>query len=248
MDGTENQRDNLQGDPGLPSSEDNQGTSTDKAKTYTEQEYQKAIEKAKSDALSHAGRTDKEISDRKADLDAQQETINAGLAKIDEWERQRDAEKLAEAQRDPAKMRAYQAEQAEKQRKKSLADREAAIKKREQEQERKEAEHAEKVRAAEEVTLGMKLYEIAARYELNPEDLKKDMKDLNLTTEQQVENLAKRLKPAGERPPEGEEEGKEKPMTPVAVPTIGGRTGKLSPEQFEKLSPEQKKEYLDKQK
>jgi len=220
-------------------------TPTAETKTqYTQEEVDKLLQ---ADRIKR-GREDKSLSDRKAELDAQQESMRDGLAKIDDWERQRDAEKLAEAQRDPAKMRAYQAEQAEKQRKRSLDEREATLKKERAEFEREKATTAEAVRAAQEHTLGMKLYEIAARYELNPEDLKKDMKDLNLTTEQQVENLAKRLKPAGERLPEGEDKGEEKPITPVSVPTIGGRTGKLSPEQFEKLSPGQKKEYLDKQK
>jgi hypothetical protein len=66
-----------------------------------------------------------------------------------------------------------------------------------------------------------KVYEIAARHELNPEDLKAGLKDLNLTTVEQAEALAKRLKPTGERPPEGETE--KKTTTPVSVPTTGGK-------------------------
>jgi len=244
MDGTENQGDTLQpGEGGQSSPEDTQGTSTDKAKTYTEEDVNKAV----NDALAQAGRDHKTLETRQAELDAQQESVKTGLAKIEEWERQQDAAELAEAQRDPAKMRAYQAKQVEKNRAKSLDEREAALAKREQESNRREAEHSEKVKAAQEVTMGMKLYEIAARHNLNPEDLKKDMKDLNLTTEAQLETLAKRLSTTGQRPPEGETKGGEKPTTPVSVPTTGGRTGKLSPEQFEKLSPEQKKDYLDKQ-
>lgn len=235
MDGTENQADTLQEKgTGQPSSEENQETSTEEAKTYTGEEVKKAV----SDALAKAGRDDKTLSEREAAVKAQNESVQAGLARIDEWERQQDAAELAEAQRDPTKLRAYQAKQAEKNRAKSLDTREATIVKREQEQDRKEAEHAGKVRAAEEVTLGMKLYEIAARHELNPEDLKKDVKDLNLTTEAQAEALAKRLSSTGERPPEGEGEGEKRKTTPVSVPTSGGRRAPTAKE-LDDMTPEQ---------
>jgi hypothetical protein len=233
-DGTEETKGLSSENAGQASEGETQGTSTDKAKTYTKEEVDKAV----SDALSAAGRDHKTLETRKADLDAQHEIVKAGLAKIEEWERQQDAEELAEAHKDPVKMRAYQAKQVDKQRGKSLEERESAVAKREQEQDRREAEHAGKVRAAEEVTLGMKLYEIAAKYELNPEDLKKDMKDLNLTTEAQVEALAKRLKPTGERLPGGEGEGEGKSITPVSVPTTGGRRTPTAKE-LDAMTPEQ---------
>jgi len=217
-------------------SEGSEGTTpTTEAKThYTQEELEKLLQ---ADRIKR-GRDDKSLTDRKATLDAQAESLKAGLAKIDEWERQRDAEELAEAKEDPDKWAKYQAEQVEKRRARSLDERESAIAKREQEQNRKEAEYAGKVKVAEEVTLGMKLYEIAARYEINPEDLKKDMKDLNLTTEAQVESLAKRLKPTGERPPEGETKGEERITTPVSVPTIGGKRTPTAKE-LDAMTPEQ---------
>lgn len=243
MDETDEQKDNLQETPGLPSSDESQGTSKVKARTYTEEEKQQAV----SDALSAAGREHKTLSERETAVAAREEAVKKGEAKISEFEAAQDAAKLAEAQRDPAKMRVYQAEKAEKERAKNLDEREADIRKEREALDRDKAEQAETVRAAQEVTLGMKLYEIAAKHGLNPEELKKDVKELNLTTEAQVEAYAQRIKPTGERLPGEEGEGGTKPITPVTVPTTGGAPGKLSPEQFEKLSPAEKKKYLDKQ-
>jgi hypothetical protein len=194
------------------------------AKTqYTQEDVDKLLQ---ADRIKR-GRDDKTLATRKADLDAQHETITAKLARIEEWERQQDATELAEAQKDPAKMRAYQAKQAENTRAKTLDQREADLKKREQEHTRKEAETAETVRAAQQHQMDTKVYEIAARHELNPEDLKAGLKDLNLTTVEQAEALAKRLG----RPPEGEK----KTTTPVSVPTTGGARGTPTQEQREKM-------------
>ena len=214
MDGTET--------PGGPSSAAGQaseggaqGTSTSEPRTYTEQEHKDALQKAVSDALATAGRDAKALSQQKADLQAERDAITAERAEVEEAKRQRDAEELAAARTDPAKLSAYQAKKAREAREADIKAREDAIKKREQEQARKEAEHAEKVRAAEEVTLGMKLYEIAAKHDVNPEDLKTGIKELGLTTEAQAETLAKRLakRPAGS---EGEA------THPVHVPPSGG--------------------------
>ena len=139
MDGTDEQKDNLQGTPGLPSSEGGQGTSKDKARTYTEEEKQQAV----SDALSAAGRDSKTLDTRKADLDAREEAVKSREDKAAEVEAAQDAAKLAEAQRDPAKMREYQAEKAKKQEKASLDAERADIKKERAELEREKAEHAE---------------------------------------------------------------------------------------------------------
>jgi len=232
MDGTENQADTLQEKTGQSSAEETQGTSTDKAKTYTEEEFQNRV----SDSLAKAGRDDKSLSEREAAINAREETIKQGEDRIADFERQQDAAELAEAKSDPDKMRAYQDKQTEKQRAKSLETREAELKKREREQDRKEAENAETVRAAQQHQMEMSLWEIAAKYDVNPQTLKEGVADFNLTTVEQAEKLAKRLS-TGERPPEGAPEG-EKKTTPIAVPTIGGRTGKLTNEQRERQSME----------
>jgi hypothetical protein len=218
-------------------------TPTEKAKTqYTQEEVDKLLQ---ADRIKR-GRDDKTLTNRGADLDAREEAVKAREAKADELERQQDAAELAAARGDPVKLAVYQAKQADKTRAKSLNEREAAIVKREQEQTRKEAEHAETVKSTQQTQLEMKLYEIAAKHEINPEELKKGMAELNLTTAEQVESLAKRIKPTGERPLAGEGEGEGKPTTPVSVPTTSGRTGKLTPEQFEKLPIEEKRRYLEK--
>jgi hypothetical protein len=234
MDGTENPE-GLSSE-GQTSEGEAQGTSTDKAKTYTVEEVNKAIEKAKNDALAKAGREDKTLAEKKADLDAREESVKARLARIEEWERQQDTAELAEAQKDPDKMRAYRDKQADKTRAKTMDERETDLKKREGALSKREAEAQAKVTAAEEAMLGMTIYEIAARHDLNPEDLKAGVKDLNLKTVEQAESLAKRMT-TGKRPPEGEGEGEVKPITPVPVPTSGGSRKDFASVKFDASAP-----------
>ncbi len=221
MDGTENQADTLQG-TGQPSPEA-QETSPKDAKTYTEEEFNKRV----SDALAKAGRDAKALADQKASIEAQQQEIEATKAEIAEMQKRIDEAELEAARGDPSKLREYQAKKSYKDRIATLDAREKDLKKQQAAFARDKAEHTEKVRAAEEVTLGIKLYEIAARHELNPEDLKAGVKDLNLTTVEQAESLAKRM---GQRPPETKGET----TTPVSVPTTGG-TRSPTQEQREKM-------------
>jgi len=210
MDETEEQKDTLQ-ETGQSSSEENQGTSTEKAKTYTEKEFQERV----SNALSAAGRTAKDFEFREQSLNEREEAAKAK-------EIESEARELEEAKLNPEKMQSYQAKQAKKQEQASFAAERAQLKKDRAELEREKAEHTEKIRAAEEITLRDKLWEIAARYDVNPQTLKEGVADLKLTTVEQAEKLAKRLKPTGERLPEGEVEGGERKTTPVSVPTTGG--------------------------
>jgi len=225
-------------------SEGSEGTTpkAGEAKTqYTQEDVDKLLQ---SDRIKR-GRDDKTLGDRKAELDAREDSVKARLARIEEWERQQDAAELVEAQKDPAKMRAYQAKQAERKQVQSLSEREANLKKREADLSRREAETEAKVTAAEEATLGLTIYEIAARHDLNPEDLKAGVKKLNLKTVEQAESLAISMSTAGERPPGSE--GEIRKTTPVTVPTSGGPRGKLTPEQFEKLPIKEKERYLREQ-
>jgi len=140
-------------------SEGSEGTTPpDEAKTHTQEELDKALQ---ADRIKR-GRDDKALSEKKAALDAQEESVKARLAKIEEWERQQDAAELAEAQRDPDKLVAYQAKQVEKNRGKGLDAREAELKKREAELNRREAENAETVKSAQQHQMEMSLWEIAA--------------------------------------------------------------------------------------
>jgi len=196
-------------------------------KTHTEEETAKQVQAA----LVKAGRDAKSLSEKEAALTAERGAIEAEKTKIAEWERRREQAELEEARRDPDKLAAWQKKQTEK-------TRDAEFAKREQDLARREAEQEARVRATQEAQLGMKVYEIAARYDLNPEELRKDMKDLNLTTLEQLEKYAKRMSTTGERPPGGE--GAKVTTAPITVPTSGVTSGggKLTNEQLDKLSME----------
>jgi hypothetical protein len=226
MDGTEVKSDALP--KGQPSAEI-KGTPKVETKTYTEEEVNKRI----SDALAAKGRDAKTLSDREAILKAERETIEADKVKIADWQRQRDETELAEARRDPDKLAAWQKKQNEKSRDAEFATREAALKKREADLTKREAEHSATIQAAQETQLEIELWEIGAKYGINPVILKDTMKDLNLTTTEQAEALAKRLSGTAKRPAEGEAEEKEE-FTPISGVTTGG--GKLTQEQLDKLS------------
>jgi hypothetical protein len=57
---------------------------------------------------------------------------------------------------------------------------------------------------------------------------------------EQAEALAKRLKPTGERLPEGETEGGKKTTTPVSVPTSGGARKDYASIKFDANAPSAK--------
>jgi uncharacterized protein (DUF3084 family) len=214
MDGTENPK-GLSSE-GQTSEGEAQGTSQATPRTYTEEELQKA----KSDALAAAGRDAKSLSEKEATLKADREAVETEKTKIADWERRREQAEQDEARKDPDKLAAWQKKQTEKTRDAEFTKREQDVKKREQDLARREAETAETVKAAQETTLGVKVYEIAAKYDLNPEELRKDMKDLTLTTLEQLEKYAKRISTTGQRPPG--DEGAKVTTAPVTVPTSGG--------------------------
>jgi len=244
MDGTENQKDTLQ-ENGQPSSEDKQGTSPKEAKTYTDEEVNKRV----SDALAKAGRDAKALADQKASIEAQQQEIDATKSEIDEMQKRIDEAELEAARGDPDKLRDLQTKKSYKDQLAALSTKKKEQDKREAELNRREAENAETVKSAQQHQMEMSLWEIAAEAGINPQTLKDGVKDLNLTTVEQAKALAKRLKPTGERPPEGEVEGEK--VTPIPVPTTGGSHGTLTLEQRGKQSMEdyaatRKKEEPDK--
>ena len=208
-------------------------------KTHTEEETAKQVQAA----LVKAGRDAKSLSEKEAALTAERGAIEAEKTKIADWERQREQAELEEARRDPDKLAAWQKKQTQKTRDAEFAKREQDVKKREQDLARREAEQEATVRATQEAQLGMKVYEIAAKYDLNPEELRKDMKDLNLTTLEQLEKYAKRMSTTGERPPGGE--GAKVTTAPVTVPTSSGH-GEPTQEQLEKMSMEDYAAYAKK--
>lgn len=243
MDGTEGQKDTLQGTPGQSSTGEDQGTSKEQAKTYTDEDVKKQV----SDALATAGRSAKDLSDKEASIKAQEERNNAALARIEEFERQRDQAELTEAQGDPDLMREYQKKQAQKREQTTIESQRADLKKGQEELARSKAEHEAEIKSARETQMEIKLWQIAADEKVSPVELKDTAKDLNLTTIEQVEAVAKRLrKVTPTLPLEGEAETtEEQPFTPDSGVTSGSK-GELTPDQFEKLSITEKKKYLDK--
>jgi len=243
MDGTEDQKDTLQGTPGQSLTGEDQGTSKEDAKTYTEEDVKKQV----NDALAAAGRNAKQLTDKEASLKAQEEAIKASKAEIDEFQSKRDQAELEAAKDDPYKMREYQRKQAQKQETATIESQRAELKKQQEELDRQKAEHEAEVKSARETQMDITLWQIAAAEKVNPVELKDTMKDLSLTTIEQAKALAKRLnKVAPKQPAEGDTEpGEEKPFTPDSGVTSGAK-GELTPEQFEKLSMSEKAKYLDK--
>jgi len=188
-----------------------ENTSEKQAKTYTEQE----VEKAKNDALAAAGRDAKSLETKEAAINAREEAIKAEEAKIDEIRRQRDVEELAEARGDPDKLAAYQAKKSREQEDTDLKAQRSAIKKEREQLDRDKAEHEAEIKAVKETQLEIELWKIAEAEGVDPVELKDMMKDLNLTTVEQAKVAAKRLnkKPVG---------GTAKPLIPVSGVTSGG--------------------------
>jgi len=228
----ETQKDSL---PQGKAPEGSEGTTPKvEAKTYTEEELQKEIQKAK----VAAGRDAKSLSDKEAALKAEREAVEAEKAKVAEWQRRREEAELDEARKDPDKLAQWQKKQTEKTRDAEFAKREADLTKRQADLTKREAEHEAEITSAREAKLEMKVFELAGKYNLNPVVIKDGMKDLGLSTAEQAEALAKKLSETGKRPPEGEV-----PFNPTSGVTSGTR-GTLTPEQFEKLPIEEKKKYL----
>jgi len=241
MDGTEEQKDTLQGTPGQSSTVKDQGTSEEKSKTYTDEDVKKQV----SDALAAAGRSAKQLADREASLKAQEESIKTSQAQIEEFQRQRDQAELEEAQGDPDKMREYQRKQAQKSQITNIESQKAELKKQQEELARDKAEHEAEVKSARETQMEVKLWQIAAAEKVDPVELKDTVKELNLTTIEQAQAVAKRLRKVAPKTStdSGAETTEEQPFTPDSGVTSGTK-GEYTPEQFEKLSMPEKAKYL----
>jgi hypothetical protein len=230
-------------DPLQPTGQASEGdkgiTPKAETKTYTQEDVNRAIEKAKNDALAAAGRDAKTLAQRQADLDARDAGIKAQQAEIDDIKRQRDAAELEEARRDPSKLTAYQARKAKEQEQQSLQAEKEALKKDRAAFERDKAEHTAAIQAAQEMQLEIDVWEIGAEFGINPVTLKDTMKDLNLTTAEQAKALAKSMKDALKRPAETEGETKpEEEFNPASGVTSGIGANPTN-EQLDKASMEE---------
>jgi hypothetical protein len=206
------------------------------ARSYTEEEVEKKFSQQRSILDKKIASLEKQLKDS----EATKSELEAMKQKLAGYEEQREQSELAEARRDPDKLAAWQKKQNEKTRDAEFATRETNLKKREAELNKREAEHAETVKAAQETQLEMALWEIGAKHKVNPVILKDTMKDLNLTTVEQAEALAKRLSGTGERPPETE-------FNPISGVT-SGTSGEPTAEQLEKMSMDDYAAYRKKQK
>jgi len=168
------------------------------AKTYTESEVEKALQ---ADRIKR-GRDDKSFEQRETAVKAKEDAIA-------EQERQRDAAELAEAQKDPDKLAVYQSKQTERQRARSLDERETNLA-------RDKAEHEAEIKAARETQLEIEIWRIAETEGVDPAELKDTMNDLNLTTVEQAQSVAKRL---NKKP----EETTDKKTTHDSLVTSGGK-------------------------
>ena len=211
--------------PGQTSGGEGETTPKDTAKTYTETELQKAI----SDALAQKGRDAKTLADQAAGLKAQQDAIQAKEAELAEIQKQIDEAELEAARYDPDKLRTYQARQAEKQQRQSVEAERRQLAKEKAELERSRAEHQAEIDGARQLAMETKIYEIAARHEVNPAILK----ELKLTTVEQVETVAKHL--SGMTPKEQKEEAAQ--FTPDSGVTKGGTAEKSEEQQLKERYP-----------
>ena len=182
--------DETRANEGLPSAdaerapEGSEGT-TPTPKTYTQEDLDKALQ---ADRIAR-GRDAKTLTDREASLTAQQSAIQAREAEMAEIQKQIDEAELEAARYDPDKLRTYQARQAEKQHRQSLEAERRQLAKEKAELDRSKAEHEAEIQAARQAAMEAKVYEIAAKHEINPAILK----DLKLTTVEQLETVAKHL-------------------------------------------------------
>ena len=224
---------NTQGTPSekeAPPGGSEETTPKKEAKTHTDAEVNKAVQVA----LTKAGRDDKLLTDKEAALNAQQEAINARQAEIDEAERQRDAAELAAAKGDPELLRVYQDKQVQKREVAGITTQKGDLKKEREALDRDKAEHEAEIKAARETMLEVKVWQIATKYKVDPVALK----NLNLPTAEQIEEVAKVM------PKLGEAEATEE-LTPDSNVTSGGQ-GEPTQEQLEKYSMAQYAAYVAK--
>jgi len=142
------------------------------AKTYTEEEYQKALQ---ADRIKR-GRDDKTLTGRETAVKAREDANKAEQEK-------RDAAELAEAQKDPDKLAVYQSKQAERQRTKSLNERETDLA-------RREAEHEAEIQAAKEAQKEIVIWQVASAKGIDPVRLKALSEKFNIEGKENLEELA----------------------------------------------------------
>jgi len=212
MDGPENLKDETGEDQGT--SEGTEGTS-EQEPTLTQAQAKKMV----SDALSDAGRTTKEQDARKVEQDAREQGLT-------EWQKERDAAEREAVKDDPEKLDVV------KERQKNRAD--AA------ENRRVKAENEAANKAASDSNLAILCFTIGTKHKVSHEDLKEAAIKYNLTTEELIEDLAKRMAKGEATPPPGKK--------PDSGKTKGGTGGPsdLSPDEKIRKGLEEEKKKQNK--
>jgi len=173
---------------GQPSSEE-LNPSNPLEKVYMESEVNDLINQRHS-------KLDKQIAGLTKELTSADERVKAAEDALKQYQEQIDQAELEAARGDPDKLKELQA-------KKSYKAKLAEIQKREATQTKREAEHESLIKAAQEATLERKISELAVEHELNPQDIKDAMTELNLTTVDQAVAVAKHLGVKPKEPPKG---------------------------------------------
>ena len=168
------------------------------AKTYTEEDLDKAIRK---DRIVR-GRDDKSLSNRETAIKAREDAIA-------ESERQREAAELEEARNDPDKLAVYQSKQAERQRTKKQDERDTA-------QDKREAEHEAEINAAREAQKEITIWQVASAKNIDPVRLKNLSEKFNVEGNEKLEELAGEIASGGPENPA-------KKLTPDPLLTSGGK-------------------------
>jgi DNA repair exonuclease SbcCD ATPase subunit len=161
-------------------------TSEPEAKTYTEEEKQKAI----SDALAKAGREAKALADKEAALNARQEAIDAKQAEIDEAERRKEAAEFEAAKGDPELLRAYQDKQASKKELADILKQKADLKKEREVLDRDKADHEAEINEAKEAQHEILVWQVASDKGIDPVRLKNLSVKFKIEGKEQLEELA----------------------------------------------------------
>lgn len=191
---------------GAPSTQkaspDGNGETTPKveAKTYTQEDIDKAVHAA----VSQAGRDAKSLQVREQNLTKREEAFN-------QKEAEKEAAELAEAQKDPNKLAVYNAKKAERERTKSLDEREADLA-------RREAEHEAEITAAKEAQKEITIWQVASAKNVDPMRLKDLSEKYNVEGKEKLEELAADI--ASGKPPD---EPPDKTKTPDPLVTSGNR-------------------------
>jgi len=150
------------------------------AKTYTEEEHQKALQ---ADRIKR-GRDDKSLTNREANVKAREDATKAAQEK-------RDAAELEEVRNDPDKLAVYRSQQAERERTKKQDEREADLNKR-------EAEHEAEITSAREAQKEITIWQVATAKKVDPMRLKTLSEKFNIEGKEKLEELADEI--ASEKP------------------------------------------------